>query len=382
MKSFGQKFGIAAFVLLALFAACLPTFAAAPLFARFSTDRTNLYQGETFQITLAIYITGATLAPKISIDALPAPDQLQLYPFQELPNETVTLEGHPYEIRKFRAWGRAPKAGTITLSPRLDGTFILTTRSFFLTQQSSRSTQIPVEPLTLSFLPLPETGRPANFSGLVGQFAFSVVPSPLNIALGDLITVTFTIGGDLLPDTYLKPSIKPVASLKVYELKPLAGENSPTRQVFTQTVVPVNTSVTNLPACSLTFFDTLAKRYRTLTAGPFPIRYHAERAPLQTIYSPTQTTVKATITNSTGLSAHSESLPFWRQIWQRLNPRKFKTISGDHGVQVFLAPAESSAKLFTLKPGTTVTTGATNADWICISSQDGSGWIPATAITP
>ena len=360
----------------------LPAFSAAPLFARLSPDRATIHAGEAFQIILTIHVTGETLAQQISIDGLPAPEQLQLYPFQELPNETVTLEGLPYEVRKFRAWARAPKAGSISLAPRLGGTFIQTTRLFFMMQESRRPTNIPVEPMTLSIQPLPEAGRPVDFSGLVGRFAFSVVPSPLNIALGDLINVTFTIEGDLVPDVYLKPGIRALPELKVYGLKPVAGESTPARQVFSQTIVPCSSTLTSIPPCSLSFFDTRQMRYTTLTTGPFPIHYHAERAPVQTVYSPTQTTAKTESTNTIGLVPHAEGLPLWTRIWQRLKHEKSAIITGNNEVQVFLAPSESSQKLFTLKPGTSVTTGSTNENWIYVSSPDGLGWIPATALAP
>ncbi len=249
-------------------------------------------------------------------------------------------------------------------------------------QESKRDASIPVESLTLSILPLPETGRPADFSGLVGRFQFSVVPTPLNIALGDLITVSFTLEGDLLPDLYLKPSIKPLPDLKVYELKAVAGESTPFRQVFSQTIVPGSSTLTAIPACSLSFFDTREKRYKTITAGPFPLHYHAERVTVQTVYSPTQTTAKANATNTPTLLPHSEGQTRWARFWQRIKHEESATITGTREIQVFLAPSESSQKLFSLQPGKTVTLGATNEDWIYISAPEGMGWIPITTITP
>jgi len=382
MYPFDQKLGKAIIATLFYFAIGLPTFSATPLFARFSTDRTTIHAGEAFQITLAIYVSGETLAPQISTDAFPSPDQLQLYPFQELPNETTTLDGLSYEIRKFRAWARAPQAGSITVAPHLMGIFIQTTRSFFMTQESRRSVNIPVETLAISINPLPIAERPADFSGLVGRFSFSVLPVPLNVALGDLITVTFTIEGDLLPDTYLKPSISSLPELKVYELKPVAGESTPTRQIFSQTIVPTNSNLIAIPTCSLSFYDTREMRYKTLTAGPFPIRYHAERVPVQAVYSPTQTTAKAGTTNAHELMPHSESRTLWAHLWQRLRHEESATLTGIKEIQVYLAPSESSQKLFSLKPGASVTLGATNESWIYISTPDGMGWIPTTAISP
>jgi hypothetical protein len=359
---------------------CLPALATPPLFARFSADRTPLHAGEAFQLTMAIHVTGETLAPEISIDALPAPDQLQLYPFQELPRETVTLDGLSYEVRKYRAWARAPKAGSVTLSPRLTGTFIQTTRSFFMMQESRRPASIPVETKVISIQPLPETGRPKDFSGLVGRFTFTAIPTPLTIALGDLITVTFTIEGDLLPDTYLKPVIKPGADLKVYELKPVKSDNTPERHVFTQTLVPSHITLTAIPSCTLSYFDTRSLRYETLRAGPFPLHYQAEHTPAQSIYTmnatPSNTVTPHRIEPPTDIGRASIRDRFTHRLKQE-NKRK---VIGESDIPVWLAPSESSIKLFPLKPGATVFTGATHENWISVSSPAGSGWVPATAL--
>jgi hypothetical protein len=376
MHTFDQILGRTLAGALLFLSLCLPAFSASPLFARFSTDRATIHAGEAFQVTLAIHITGETLAPQISIDALPPPDQLQLYPFQELPRETATIDGLPYEVRKFRAWARAPKAGSVSLSPRLSGTFIQTTRSFFMMQESRRPASIPVEPRLISIRALPETGRPPDFSGLVGHFTFSAIPPPLNIALGDLITITFTIEGDLLPDTYLRPTIKPGPDLKVYELKPAGNDSTPVRHVFNQTLVPCTTNLTALPTCSLSFFDTLNMRYETLRAGPFPIHYHAEHAPAQSIYTPNPTHSATVTPNRVGRSTESVSGSLWRRLGQQLKQEKGGTIIGNDDVQAWLAPSESSTKLFTLKPGATVSIGATNENWLYVSSPSGAGWIP------
>ena len=256
--------------------------------ARFSSDRGALYAGEAFQLTLTIYISGETLDKQINIANLPAPTDLQLRSFEELPLETEVHDGRAYEVRKFRTWARPSKAGSLVLAPRLDGTTIQTTRAFFMVQEMRQPLSIPVEPFTLTIHPVPLLGRPAGFSGLAGSFSFTVQAKPLDIAEGDLITLTYTIAGDWLPDTFPKPSIRTGKGLKAYELKPIPEDCSPTKQVYQQTVVPENSSVTSVPACSFSYFDTRTAGYKTQTGGPFRIRYHVEHILPQPIYAPIQ----------------------------------------------------------------------------------------------
>lgn len=379
MTHFDQKIIVRTMAL--LFLTGFPLYAAAPLFARFSTDRTPIHAGEAFQITLSILYTGESLAPQISIEGLPAPEQLQLYPFEELPGETRSIEGRPYDVRSFKAWARAPKSGTVLLNPKLGGTYIQTTRSFFFMQESRRPTSIPVEPLALSIQPLPPNGRPSNFSGLAGVFSFHVTATPLHIALGDLVMLTFTVEGDLLPDTYSKPGLTQGPDLKVYELKPVPGECTPTRHVFTQTVVPTHSSLTAIPVCSWSFFDTREGRYKTLTSGPFPLHYHLERPPAHQVYSPPKTNASTGTTNDYGCSnSSSNDVPSLNLGWQWMRFEKKETIGGKEEVQAYLAPSDASKRLFVIKPGTPVTTGATHDLWIYISTPEGMGWIPASTL--
>ena len=344
--------------------------------ARFSSDRGALYAGEAFQLTLTIYISGETLDKQINIANLPAPTDLQLRSVEELPLETEVHDGRAYEVRKFRTWARPSKAGSLVLAPRLDGTTIQTTRAFFMVQEMRQPLSIPVEPFTLTIHPVPLLGRPAGFSGLAGSFSFTVQAKPLDIAEGDLITLTYTIAGDWLPDTFPKPSIRTGKGLKAYELKPIPEDCSPTKQVYQQTVVPENSSVTSVPACSFSYFDTRTAGYKTQTGGPFRIRYHVEHILPQPIYAPTQL-VSATSTQSPFAPSNSTGEGKWRkQLSHHFWNKQEIIVQGDAEIIVRLAPSEASQELFTLKPGTSVMEEGVSDDWLRISCPKGIGWIP------
>ena len=365
-------------VVLSALGLVLPARAANPCFARFSTDRAILCQGESFQLTLSIYSTGETLDKEISIANMPSTADLQLRGFNELPIESVALDGQSYAVRKFRSWARAPKVGTLTLFPRLDGTLIQVSRAFFFMSETRHPVHIPVEPLVIPVRPLPGGAPPATFSGLVGVFSFKVKAAPLDIALGDLITVTYTIEGDWLPDDFPKPQIRPEAGLKVYESKLIADECSPTKQVCRQTVVPESLACKAIPSMSLVYFDTSERRFKMLTCGPFPITYHQERMVVHPIYAPPTQDVRA-ITSAPTMGPSTVLVPdntWWQNTWNRLCGVKEIVIAGTGEIPVRFAPSDSSRQLFTVKPGATVRMESTNEDWIRISCPQGTGWVP------
>ncbi len=361
----------------ALSAADLPA-----LFARFSADREGPYAGESFQLTLAIHISGVNLDKPVAITGLPATDQLLLGPFQELPIETVTLEGRSYEVRKFRCRAEAKNAGSIALTPALQGTLIQETRSYFFVQRQQRPVMIPVQPLPLVIRPLPDAGKPAGFSGAVGRFSFHASIAPQEVAVGDLITVTLRIEGEKLPDLFVPPRIPEGPGLRTYEMKPVPEETSGIQHVFRQTVVPIDPSVPALPAITFTFFDARAGLYRTLTAGPFPLTFHSERVNVQPIYAPPTPSATTNPALAPTPSPVHRTGGWFERLSNILLRRQPITISGDRDLIVRLAPSDSAKALFTLTPGSTVYRESSVEGWIRISSQDGIGWIPALPTVP
>jgi len=359
-----------------------PAFPIPPVWARFSADRESLRAGEAFRLTLEIRISGNTLDKQISISALPAQTDFQTRAFEELPIETATQGGQPVEIRRFQTWARVKTAGTLTLAPRLDGTLIQTSRTHFFMQEARSPIHIPVEPFQITALPLPETGKPSDFSGLVGSYTFAVEAAPLDIAPGDLITLTFTVDGDWFPETCTLPKVASIPGLKVYEAKPMPAESSPTRQVYTQTVVPEDGPLQALPAISLTYFDSRESRYKTRVAGPFPLKHHAEQAPRQPAYVPPQQRSGATTAEPprqvTTSSPASDS--WWSRLLARLQGHQRMVMQGPSETIVRFGPSDAARELFALKPGTAVVVDSTSDEWVRISCDQGIGWVQKTAV--
>lgn len=361
----------------------LPLYAANPATARILLDRTNPRAGEAFLLTVEIRITGDTLDKEISLTSLPDAGALQIRAFEELPLESANQGGQPVEIRRFRTWARAMKAGTVTVAPRLDATLVQTTRTHFFMQETRRPLQIPVSPLTITALPLPDEGRTPGFSGLVGNYTFRVDAAPLDIAPGDLITLTFTIEGDWLPETYALPHASSIPGLRAYETRGAPRESSLTRTVYRQIVVPEDNTLRELPSISLSYFDTRESRYRTVVAGPFPLRHHAEQVSTYRVYTPPQqppepVTEELPVAVSTGVPA-AKSL--WSRLLARMQGHRIVAITGTEEAIARFAPSDTSSELFALKPGTVVTAESVVDDWVRISCAQGIGWVRETSVS-
>lgn len=376
MQRSPQQLPIACLTGLSLILAPIASHAAPDRFARFSTQPSRIYAGQFFDLTLAIYNAGDTLDKSITISGMPPPDTLRCEPFQELALQQEVAENRIYEVRRFRAQAMAPVPGRLSLSPALQGTLIRESRSYFFVQRQTTPVSFSAEIFPLTILPLPEEGRPSTFSGAVGEFRLRAKASPLDIAVGDLVTVEVRIEGMGLPEALPPPTLPPVDGLKAYDARPIPAESSAAARTFRQTVVPVDQSLSALPALSFTFFNARTGRYETQTAGPFPLTFHAERTAIQPVYTP-----RTNAAGATPPPPRSETPGIWQRFLPAIGRTHIEQVSVPHDTEVRLAPADDAIVLFTLKRNMNVRVESRFEEWIRIESPEGTGWIRKPAMT-
>jgi len=237
-----------------------------------STPRTEVFLHEALPLTIQLRVGNVQVT------------DLQ-YP--TLPGEGFALEklGEPSQQQQQTAQGAIQvvtfhstltplKAGPLTLGPAHMGMGLVTRRrsrspfGFFGDDLRSQPLDLQSDPLTLTVLPLPEEGRPAGFTGAVGQFDFDLAAAPKEVAVGDPITVTLTVRGTGNIESVTPPVYVESDALKVYPVQPQSKTGD---RVFEQVVIPQHAGEAALPALSFSWFDPAARAYRTVTRGPVPI---------------------------------------------------------------------------------------------------------------
>ncbi|MCH2143598.1 MAG: BatD family protein [Phycisphaerales bacterium] len=156
-------------------------------------------------------------------------------------------------------------------------------RSIFRRSELTFSGLMPIsEPALVKGIdvkPLPDEGRPDTFRGAVGDFIVRAGARPTDVAVGDPITLTFLVGSVDNDPTVLQ-TLRPPPLAELSELTdsfripkdPIAGEIEDTIKVFTQTLRPLNDSVTEIPSIPFSFFDPDLESYRTVYTKPIPIK--------------------------------------------------------------------------------------------------------------
>ena len=168
------------------------------------------------------------------------------------------------------------RQGTLTVGPATMGMGLLVhsrgNRGFFSGFfDESRPFQAQSDPVTLTVLPLPNEGRPADFTGAVGQFGFEVVATPLDVAVGDPVTVRSIVRGEGSLDGIPPPTLPGSSTLRVYPPQVSQSADATHERLFEQVVIPMRDGTLTLPQLHWSYFDPAARAYRTITPPAIPL---------------------------------------------------------------------------------------------------------------
>src|SRR5262249_5337746 len=165
----------------------------------------------------------------------------------------------------------------------------------------SNATQKPLalhtDGATVKIEPLPTQGRPADFSGAVGQFDMNAEASANNGTTGDPLTLKINIEGRGNFDRVATNGLTNSSDWKTYKpngkFTPNDSAGLEGTKVFEQSIVPTKAGAQEIPAISFTYFDPETKRYGTKPSAPIGVNF-AQGSPPAPTTPPTSTPVAET----------------------------------------------------------------------------------------
>ncbi|MCD4716890.1 MAG: BatD family protein [Desulfobacterales bacterium] len=190
--------------------------------------------------------------------------------------------GESYKILEVRYSLIASEAGIYAIRPsRMNMTVVESRRRSrgslfddpFLSMSSSRPMTLDSEPLELEVVSLPDKGRPAGFSGLVGNFEMESRLEPSRIKAGESATLTVCLKGrgniKRMPDLKM-PDLD---QIKVYADQPVLEEKTDTKgqtgaKTMKWALVPETEGRYRIPPLVVSFFDTRKHKYSTIKTRP------------------------------------------------------------------------------------------------------------------
>lgn len=147
----------------------------------------------------------------------------------------------------------------------------------------TQSALLQSEPVKIEVLPLPEEGRPAEFTGAVGRFSLAADAQPTQVKAGDPVTLRVEVSGVGNMAAVQVPNIQISEGIKLYEPtveeeEQIANGNYGGRRTFEYILIPEAGGVMEIPAVRFAYFDPSVERYITLQSAPIYIRSDGEVA--------------------------------------------------------------------------------------------------------
>jgi len=265
--------------------------------------RPHLYVGELVPIQIKAYFHEG-VSTQLDGPLAAVGDAFTVSGLDKRPTQTQEeVDGHLYTVLTWNSVLGALKSGEyplglelpVTLNIQLPGTdadmaarlralFGTNARGAFLDDSDfgnlfgrvvQKSVTVKPEATPIDVLPLPSAGRPADFTGAVGQFQLRSELTPSSGTVGDPLTYKLTVTGKGNLARVSAAALQDSAQWRAYhaEAKVTADDETGLQglKTFSQPVVPLEAGQLSLPGASFSYFDPEAARYVTRTTAPIRV---------------------------------------------------------------------------------------------------------------
>lgn len=257
------------------------------LFITATVSKTNVYEQEAFLLTFKIY----TLVDLRGFDNVKLPDFKGFHSQEvELPsNQKWGLEhykGRNYHTTVYRQFVLFPQqSGKLTIEPaRFDASIAKVVQSadpfdaFFNggSNYVEIKKSLSTPKITINVNPLP-AGKPAGFSGGVGEFSISSSINAKELKTNDAVTIKLVISGTGNLKLVSTPEIKFPEDFEVFDPKVdnkvrLTQEGLSGSKVIEYLAIPRHAGTYKIPGVSFRYFDIKSKSYKTLKTEDFEVK--------------------------------------------------------------------------------------------------------------
>ena len=256
------------------------------LFVRVNVNKRTVYQGEHIIATIKVYtrlsLSGFEDMKLPSFDGfwsqdIPTSSQISL--------ERENVNGQIYDVGVIKKEILFPqRSGVITIDPfELECNIRKRVRSsqsvfddFFGSSYQTLKKKVKSKPIKITVKPLPETNKPSDFSGAVGNFKMQTYLDKKTVAANDAITLKVVISGNGNLKLIDPLKINFPADFDVYDPKitnNIKNSNSGSngKKIFEYLIIPRHAGDFKISPISFSFFNTKTKKYLTLNSVEYNI---------------------------------------------------------------------------------------------------------------
>lgn len=266
---------------------------------------------------------------------------------KSIAGKPVSGEGGNY---KFPVVFLEPGTNTVSVqvSGSYSGSYCITNGNMISSGRvSNQPFRIEAHAAPVNVLPLPEEGRPEDFSGAIGNsFSLSVKLTPQKVRPGDLVTAQYVLSHDgYCPSNAVISVGQASAAMKTYELKETSRDAQ--KVVWRQMIVPQTAMAVKTPGASFSYFNIAKKRYE-----------RAEAPPGELVFA-----------SATAASTESSTIAV-----DAANPRSAAVGKAQKTIVLRFAPSAKSPVVAELPPDAELRETSRHNGWVRYESATASGW--------
>ena len=161
------------------------------------------------------------------------------------------------------------------LYPQRTGQIVITPGTLILPIPRGRKTPhghktLKAKAVRLTVQPLPETGKPAQFSGAVGEYQISGYVDRSVVEAGRALTLSLQISGQGSMQTVTAPKLPAISGVVVNGPNLVEG-TVPTIRTYAYVLIPARSGTLHIPAITYPYFDPSRAVYATTQTTPIPV---------------------------------------------------------------------------------------------------------------
>jgi hypothetical protein len=247
------------------------------LFLLATPSRRSVFVGEPVTLDVALYsrlrVTNGGWAEVPAFDGFWAE---KVYDADRFDFQRRTYEGKAYDVARLKTVALSPiSPGDVTVKPLVFNAVVLqSSRDFFDMLGTQQNVRVVSKPITIQVLPLPESGKPAEFTGGVGRFTLSAGLDRATTSGSEPVNLSVRITGSGNVRLIEKPTLPAIPGLRILdpEVKDdvrAAADGVRGTKTFRYPIIPQADGKYVIAPVRIAYFDPQARAYRTLSAGPF-----------------------------------------------------------------------------------------------------------------
>jgi hypothetical protein len=253
-----------------------------PIFLTAALASDTVYVEEQTIYTLKLYLRRNVRNINLN---LPEAENLIFKQISKPVEYRSTHLGKDYRVLEVRYALLPSRAGSYAIEPSKMSMTVLQSRRRsgrsifddpFSSFSSGRPATVSSESLQLKVRPLPEKGKPPDFSGLVGKFKMWSKLDPVSLKTGESATLTVSVSGEGNVNRIPDLEIPELDNIKIYADKPVLestqdNEGLKGAKIMKWALVPEKDGRLEVPPVTISFFDTENHTYKTLKSSSYTL---------------------------------------------------------------------------------------------------------------